>query len=723
MPAQVAPPQDRKGEQPRTSAQKGAGMSARKREQALDSEIRQNLEKVGHLTDELDGILAEMGRQTVVVRLSGGQAGVPAKGKFPSFRIAAGMQRTIEVKLPQGSSEESGEWHVTIEAHLDSQFHEDKTAHSNHLSKLLPEEPFEISVCDTAQRASDSGPYRATGISRGRKPCTLSFSTDCSSCFLNLWAKKACHVLLACRALPIQPTQAAGQVPNRAEQSRPMPTRDGEEGSDSSDSSAGGDGPDGHARRLRSSKADRRLQGKIKRIRQAMSLDDDTRKQGQKRSGRGKKHSGASTPSSDHELEHVARSLSIRFGEFVFPDGRNLKGPVQILQAQLRVLQLWLGPIHPLFTPGSRRARGSWVRQLSADCPRKLIRFLRKTAQNRSALVTLMVGGAMAFFLRRQRELHLVRARTALRQLMWYKSLFAASRFRFLVVFAAKGREQTRDAALALRAPVGFSSPGAPTAVAPMARRKSLLSAPVGSEKSAVELVRGYNDTFGRAGRSSVPGKGHARSGGPAVAEASEGGEKSIQPNSPMTPQRAVGRKDLGPVNLGEAFRLARQGFFVHPRPSIRGPQTFATSPPAPEAETSCSHSKGKRPSALNSAAQDAKQRGKAAVKELSSRLGRHIVPQGQSFSEPAHAGIDDQAKLAIQEVNSATLVMTIRPRELPLALSGFEVKFMGAEQFQSFYQKTITRAAEDLVRRRACEANNIVPVTKNKKSKVFTKR
>ncbi|CAK0822407.1 unnamed protein product, partial [Prorocentrum cordatum] len=74
-----------------------------------------------------------------------------------------------------------------------------------------------------------------------------------------------------------------------------------------------------------------------------------------------------------------------------------------------------------------------WVHRLSEDCPRKLARWLLKAAQNRRALVSVAAAGAMAFFLARQRELHLTRARMAMRQLAWYKVLCTISRMQYAV--------------------------------------------------------------------------------------------------------------------------------------------------------------------------------------------------------------------------------------------------------------------------------------------------
>jgi hypothetical protein len=108
--------------------------------------------------------------------------------------------------------------------------------------------------------------------------------------------------------------------------------------------------------------------------------------------------------------------------------------------AQRRLMRLWIGNCSK-YSDNVPRAKGQWVRKLSAECPRKIIKFLRKAVQDRSALTTVAIVGAFAFFRKRQTELHFMRARTAMRQLVWYKALFAASRIRYLVCLVAKNRE------------------------------------------------------------------------------------------------------------------------------------------------------------------------------------------------------------------------------------------------------------------------------------------
>lgn len=108
-----------------------------------------------------------------------------------------------------------------------------------------------------------------------------------------------------------------------------------------------------------------------------------------------------------------------------------------------RVMVLWLGPCNRFFG-NHRSATGSWVQSLSPECPRKLLRYLLRSAQERRSVVILSVVGAFSFLLRRQRELHIARARMALKQLAWYKSLVAMSMLKATYNIVVRGREEAK---------------------------------------------------------------------------------------------------------------------------------------------------------------------------------------------------------------------------------------------------------------------------------------
>jgi len=104
-----------------------------------------------------------------------------------------------------------------------------------------------------------------------------------------------------------------------------------------------------------------------------------------------------------------------------------------VMKAQTKAINL-LAPCR-WFNSKFRRAQGAWVKKLSADCPRKLIRYLRKVVLMRHAMTTLAVAGAAASFLKVQRNVHLEQSRRTLRQLCWYKVLCAAARGQIMMVF------------------------------------------------------------------------------------------------------------------------------------------------------------------------------------------------------------------------------------------------------------------------------------------------
>lgn len=138
------------------------------------------------------------------------------------------------------------------------------------------------------------------------------------------------------------------------------------------------------------------------------------------------------------------------FGEIVFQGSRAPRDEHQITAALRRLMNFWLGPCNRFFTK-YRRAQGNWIKKLSPECPRKLIKALRKHVQDRHALTSLAIVGGCAFFLRRQRDLHLMRGRTALRQLAWYKALFAASRLRFAMAAVPQYHEAQAQRSLLRR--------------------------------------------------------------------------------------------------------------------------------------------------------------------------------------------------------------------------------------------------------------------------------
>jgi len=584
-------------------------------DQALDLELRQKHKAVTDLSDELEVLFAEMGKHTAVIRA----------GQKHAFRIAAGMMRTVEVRLPQ--VEKSAEWQVEVECSLNPEKHKTSPSEDNDEAELLPPEPFEVCIADTSRHASDGGPYRyEIGMA---KEHFVNFGTDFSSFFVNLTAPQTCFVVLKTR------TWEAGQ--GQAMRTKKHSDEDSDEDDTeklNTDIAAGF-----------KSKAGRKLHTKLKNRRQTMAAEED-----HSRKDRSTRHVSMSIShheSSSTSLEMISRG-NRTFGQYVFPDGIPESDDLaQIQLAQERVLKLWLFPISRFINPGLKKPKGAWMRAISHDFPRKLIRHFRQVQQDRSAMTSIAIGGAFAFFLKRQRQLHLMRCRTALRQLAWYKVLFAASRFRFLVVFAAKGREQSRGPSHAIRSARGVSTI---TALKP--------------NESIVNMVRRCNRSFGprRAGRAV-----------PAALQGEDGTENQLQV---LEGERRIWSE------------LAKQGFWVHPKAGrkLRANWTKAGSRHGASREEDLPLLAGHQ----------------AAARELSERLGHPLAHGTKPVLHLEDAG-SPEARLA-REVSNATTIVTLRPDELATALSSSNasVSLMGVDNFTSFYKHAVQKTASELLKRRA---------------------
>lgn len=624
----------------------------------VDLEIRKNNERVGELNEELDTLFAEMGKTITAMRT----------GVQQEIRIAAGIQRTVEIKLPRASEEAA--CLVQIQSSLDPT--KQVTANSGNPPdpKLLPAELYELTVADTARQAAD-GPPRIqsdAGTTHG-----VQFTSDFTSCFVNLYAQKTCHILLRCRA---QASSQSGQLSGQA-----LATARDRANSIESDNSGGGTARNkGYA-----SKVGQKLRQKIKQSRQSTPRDRGAKNKSKDRPAIAAAKHMPSTPSSSSASLHLEISKGRTFAERVFPDGLPV---TDAPSAQRKVLELWLHPISRFTTPSLKRPRGSWVQKLSWDCPRKLILWLQKAHQDRRALIAVAVGGAFAFFLKRQRQLHLMRARTALRQLLWYKTLFAASRFRFLVVHASQGREAAREAAKQLRESTHGASPRSPAKSSSLssARRKTETHGEITAEESTVDMVRRHNRNWG--GR---------RAGGAGVTKSLSGEAqelfRAIDEREESFRRR---NNELAIVKHVQELSLARLGFHINPRPNrrIRGKLIVPSNDGTTTAETGRS----------------ILERNKTMIKEFSERLGRTVQQGSQPLpAEPVREEQNEESVVA-REVGASTLVLTISPNELPLlaADSNASVQFMGAEDFQSFYKNAVAKTTSELIKRRAQEAEQV---------------
>eukprot|EP00434_Breviolum_minutum_P012076 symbB.v1.2.010647.t1/scaffold701.1/size171414/3 len=352
------------------------------KDENLDSDIKQHFQAVGELTQELDQLFAEMGQQSTVLKV----------GMRYECRIAAGLTRKLEIKVGEEVTDIQMACRLNDAKHLGMN-------HRSHMEEtLLPPEPFALGVCDTARQAFDEGPYR-----EWRDPDfsqALRFGIDSNSFFVNLMAKRECHVIFISKAITKAGTKSKMAM-----------------SAETNFNSAWTLEMQKLMVKVREHEDTKVVKKKTRRVPKPL---------GRRVEGRSKK--------------------ALTFGELVFPEGRPAREQHQIEHAQLKVLQLWLGRSGRSGQPSNELNRvvsKVWAK-LSPECPQKLAQKLVKTRQEQSVLTSIAIAGGFAFFLQRQRQLHLMRSRTALRQLAWYKALYSASRFLILAIFLNKGRQQAQ---------------------------------------------------------------------------------------------------------------------------------------------------------------------------------------------------------------------------------------------------------------------------------------
>eukprot|EP00435_Cladocopium_sp_Y103_P028112 s1492_g7.t1 len=358
----------------------------------LDSEIKHHLHAVGELTQELDQLFEEMGQQITVIKV----------GVRHECRIAAGLTRKLEIKVVGDDVTD-----IQMACRLDDNKHLVDQHDKLEEETRLPPEPFALGICDTARQALDEGPYREwlePDVSQ-----SLRFGIeDSNSFFVNLLAKKECHVIFISKAI-----SRAGTNKSKFSSSGAV------------DSTMGSTGWTLEMQKLmekvREHKDTKQVKKKTRRVPKTFTTIGlgRTRTEGRKK--------------------------GLSFGELVFPEGRPAREQHQIEYAQLKVLQLWLGRRDLREASAApQRPQGKVWAKLSPEVPQKVAQKLLKTRQERSVFTSIAIAGGFAFFLQRQRQLHLMRSRTALRQLAWYKVLFSASRFLILAIYLNRGRQQAQ---------------------------------------------------------------------------------------------------------------------------------------------------------------------------------------------------------------------------------------------------------------------------------------
>lgn len=653
----------------------GDRTNAVKTDQLLAAEMSKNFERVAHLTEELDGLFAEMGRQTAVLRA----------GHHSQLRLIPGITRTIEVKLPR-AREDGEETTVQVECRCDPQHHyQDEEGRRR---GLLPEGNFDVCVAETQRQVPD-GPFRAQSL---RKTVhRLRFNTDNISIFVCFFSKQQCHMNFVCRVW--QGLQTGTQALDRTALRESI-----------------NDDDDDQPIHLTAS-VGQKLQAKLKHRRQDLAVQQANEESLRKDSEEIVAAAAAAAPIATISPVRVTHRF-LHFAEYLWDGQKPPRDEQQIINAKKRLMNTLLGPCNKWFTK-FKRAKGTWVKSLSAECPRKLIRWLRKAVQDREALTILAVVGGFSFFLRRQRDLHLMRARAALRQLVWYKVLFAASRLRYAMVFCARSREEALTRARERTFNLSISA----------GRGKANRDDSDSDSDTPVEDVRRYVNLFAKMHPGPGTSQRLATGGGQAVqSQKPQGSNITSLPDAPSSAlvtdvqasERLQRRNQVSSLEaMGTStsrhrrrwvsedalleWRLASQGFLLHPQPDATG--------------HGHGHGHGPRRDQGNLSSRTQQQ---DFLNTLSDSLGRAILPNTPpplDSEHPNNTTADDdhdgKHSKAMHEVHERTLLITVRPEEIGKLrdASPCRVQQIGSNNFKTFFQQSAHRAAESLVRRRNRQA------------------
>lgn len=400
------------------------------------------------LVDEVDELFAEAGRGVVVLRM----------GQQRALQLRRGAMRSVEVKLPTAqNAEEPHMIQVTCRLVTDGEDDPHPPVYELHLAEN--------------QRKLEAGSYFAQSVKKSEH--SVRFAASDTSIFVGLLAaSQTLHVELECRSLSgvlgaerrlsaesrtlgnaaggeeqatshtCSPRQRLEAKLSQRQQARPSRIAGG-----AADYMFGGDVARSAALGTRSAAKRVRWQWEHHLGWRSFSSEESDiiedmfsfgRASVELRSGKNK---GTMTEVFFETMQQIDQTThntrAVRRTKAPF----NVGAPDALL---LRCLWLWLGPCNRFFSM-FRRARGSWVRKLSPEFPHHLARRLRQTSQERHSLICIATAGAFAFFLKRQRELHLARCRTALRQLVWYKNILAVSRLQFMYSLLKKHKESMHE--------------------------------------------------------------------------------------------------------------------------------------------------------------------------------------------------------------------------------------------------------------------------------------
>lgn len=629
-------------------------------DEKLTSEISKNFQGVAHLTEELDGLFAEMGRQTAVVRAR----------QCHQLRLIPNVARTVEVKLPRRTKDNDGELTIQLECHCDSKFHITDQTDISLRKGLLEEVDFDILVAES-QRCVPDGPFKAQSLKQSEH--RVRFSTDVQCLFVCLSSKSECHIDFFCRVW-------------QGELSEKEKTQQAEYYEDD----------DQHYRLAAS--VGMKLKTKLKACRQ--DLKDQQKELIYKETEDTAVSAVPASPTACASSSSRPHKFGGRsFGDYVWDGGKPPRDEVQVLEAQRRIVNLWLGPCNKYVTK-ARRAKGQWVRSLSRDCPRKIIKFLQKAVEDRAALTFIASAGVFQFFFKRQRELHLMRAHMAMRQLVWYKAMFAASRIRYLAFIVSKGRSNTQQENQTRKDRASLS-----------ARRKS-------DQLPWREMVQTHCTVLQKAKSRRSPRQAAKPSGQTEeICPASPSNAKVLSSeDSPLMSRRGLqgsigALKDLSTCSLSSngcplspsganderkllERRLASQGFILNPNASERA-------------------ANGTRARQANLAPGV---RQKNCITDISQSIGRQLKldTPPDTPTERQISGDEEldriQAK-AFSDVDDQVYIVTVSPGDLAKFKHKGFTQEIGSPRFEPFFQSARKRAAGTLIRREVRQENIVTGI------------
>jgi hypothetical protein len=597
------------------------------------SSIREVLTDSAHLAEDLDALFAEMGRLTATVRL-----GAPT-----TLKIRSGILRTVELKVPKPPQEDQ-EVGVQVTCRSEPPAADDR-------KKAKDAGNFDIYVAET-QRQIAMGAWKQTSMD---KPIhRFRCGTEYGCLFINLWAQKDCQVTLQCKLAQSEKSQFAAEHHHGEEEA-------GEE----------------------------KVMNTTVSLRKRLDVKLNSRRSDDV---------GRELPSRDGDNKPLAESPGKpkkKHKPFIFL-GKPAGEPVTlddetVFNAQQRVVELILGPCKPpnQFSRIPKPTHPAW-QSLSAEAPKKMIRYLKKIAQDRYVLTVSAVVGGFAFFAKRQRELHLMRSQLAMRQLAWYKSIFTCTRLVFFMVFIAKGRR------------------GIPQTTLRKSLRKVDTEHSGEDEKElAVEEVRRFVGLFGRR----------------------RGGQRGKSPPSPRKNEAApTGSKE----DKEERSHDRRNSEEAETIEGYLGSLGFTLRPQHDEQDMFLPGIGGRRGRRLSG-----KTRKKTAAKDLADRLGRNVnltlpssLPDAKTLapSSPSHAdqveGSDPQGGNASAEAADAVSDEEMQFAEvhkevvdrivycqasaeesrLLMANSSNGMQQMGADRFDKFQKESMKRMTDRLWQQRQAQ-------------------